>query len=1140
MPHGHFASKFPLKSSLEGFRTVVKNAICRTKLLSMNFSVISRPRYRHSGTTRRIAGRSRSSIREVIAFGKKLWIAVFLMLVTTGAQATVQTFLVTNAFDTGTGSLRTAINLANANAGSTIQITATGTILLASELPMINVNMSIIKTGAGTIAVSGQNARRVFFVNNGIVSFTNLSIINGSSVGTNGLPGTAGGSTGGGGGGGGGGLGGGLFVNSGGTVTLNNISFSGNKATGGKGGNGASWGGVNSAPGGNGGVTTGTLSTASFSPVLKGGAAQTDGSQDSDGGSADTGYFGNGGGGGGGARSGFTGGAGGNGGYGAGAGGGGSSINTPGAGGLNDTNGIVNSLSDSGAYYGAGGDAGTFDGIHSASAAGGAGGGGSGLGGAVFVAPDGTIIFNDTSIDSSNSVIAGLSGTTPATIYNDITMAQNGAALGGATLLTLDQVLNLGGTSTVTIAASIDSDGADGGIVKMGSGRVILTASNGYVGATDVQEGTLQIGNGVAAGASIAGSVAITVQTTGTLAVNLANGESFGNGIAVDGELRFLSSGTNFIDALITDLDNPGAAVMTQAGSGVTVLTAANTFTGSINIIAGKLQAGNESVISDSSAVTVGALGKLDLYDPVAGGSWDQSIGSLAGAGQVILGSATLTTGGSTSSIFSGVITDGTDESGGSLVKAGKGSALILTGSNTYTGLTTVDGADGDVTLQIGDGISTIASIANSNLAGPIQVINGGNLTVDLANGKTFSNDVQFFESGVLNLIASGTNILTGNLIDDGFGIINQTGSGTTIYTGNGALFKGTANVTAGTLQIGNGNPGANLGAIIVVTSGAKLAVNLADGEIFANNVTMQDSDAVLNAIASGTNYFTGSIDGAGIFNQNGSGTTILQGTCSYTGATNIATGRLQAGRTNAMSANSSVVVLSPGILDIHGYNQNIGSLQGSGKVYLNSATAAGILTTGTDNSSTIFAGTITDGTGVVVTGGSVAKQGLGTWALSGSNTYTGKTTVYAGTLAIVAAGAISGSSLVEVKAGAIVDTAAVSFTMKGSQPFKFTLNGTTGLAGELNAGVLNITTGVVDFEVLGTLTAQAYVIASYNSLTGSQFASVLNLPAGYTINYNYQSFNEIALVVPEPGTWAMVACGLGMLAGTQRLRRRS
>ena len=57
----------------------------------------------------------------------------------------------------------------------------------------------------------------------------------------------------------------------------------------------------------------------------------------------------------------------------------------------------------------------------------------------------------------------------------------------------------------------------------------------------------------------------------------------------------------------------------------------------------------------------------------------------------------------------------------------------------------------------------------------------------------------------------------------------------------------------------------------------------------------------------------------------------------------------------------------------------------------------------------------------------------------------------------------------------------------------------------------LNVTGATLNFALTGTLTAPAYVIATYGTLTGS-FANVLNLPAGYLISYSYAG-NQIALL---------------------------
>jgi autotransporter-associated beta strand protein len=70
------------------------------------------------------------------------------------------------------------------------------------------------------------------------------------------------------------------------------------------------------------------------------------------------------------------------------------------------------------------------------------------------------------------------------------------------------------------------------------------------------------------------------------------------------------------------------------------------------------------------------------------------TVGSLEGSGSVFLGSKDLSVGSNDlSTVFSGVIQDsgGGGANGGKLTKEGAG-ALTLTGANTYTGTTIVDG----------------------------------------------------------------------------------------------------------------------------------------------------------------------------------------------------------------------------------------------------------------------------------------------------------------------------------------------------------------------------------------------------------------------------------------------------------------
>ena len=134
----------------------------------------------------------------------------------------------------------------------------------------------------------------------------------------------------------------------------------------------------------------------------------------------------------------------------------------------------------------------------------------------------------------------------------------------------------------------------------------------------------------------------------------------------------------------------------------------------------------------------------------------------------------------------------------------------------------------------------------------------------------------------------------------------------------------------------------------------------------------------------------SGAISGPGSLTKIGAGTLMLSGAGTYTGATAVNVGTLQAGAVNAFSPFSAFTIASGATLDLNSFNQTIGSLAGAGGVTLGSA----ILTTGNDNTSTVFSGSI------VGTGG-LTKIGAGTFMLTGASTYTGPTNVNAGILSV-------------------------------------------------------------------------------------------------------------------------------------------
>ena len=129
-----------------------------------------------------------------------------------------------------------------------------------------------------------------------------------------------------------------------------------------------------------------------------------------------------------------------------------------------------------------------------------------------------------------------------------------------------------------------------------------------------------------------------------------------------------------------------------------------------------------------------------------------------------------------------------------------------------------------------------------------------------------------------------------------------------------------------------------------------------------------------------------------------------LSGTNIYSGVTTVSAGTLQAGSLSALSANSDFTVTG-GTLNLNGFSNAVGSLAGNGTV--TNTGAAATLSAGGDNATTIFSGTLQNGAGALA----LTKTGTGTLTLSGTNTYTGPTTVNAGTLQAGSSGGLSASS---------------------------------------------------------------------------------------------------------------------------------
>ncbi len=341
-----------------------------------------------------------------------------------------------------------------------------------------------------------------------------------------------------------------------------------------------------------------------------------------------------------------------------------------------------------------------------------------------------------------------------------------------------------------------------------------------------------------------------------------------------------------------------------------------------------------------------------------------------------------------------------------------------------------------------------------------------------------------------------------------------------------------------------------------------------------SKTLTLQGSSA-------GTGEIGGAIvDGSGAtaVTKSGTGTWTLSGANTYTGGSTVSAGTLQLSGLGTLGSTSGALTVNGGTLDLHGTNQGVGNLTGSGGTILNNLTATNVtFTIGNGNGTGgNYQGVIADnssGTGTVA----LTKTGTGTLILSGANTYTGATTVNGGALLIN--GSTSSASAVTVNSGGTLGgTGTISGTVMvnsggnlspGNSPGILTTTGSVTLAATSNfrvdingatvgtqydqlivTGTIDITGSNLKVTVGGTLTIGDQYTIINNEGPDAVTGTFANLAEGgrfnsggnaFTISYVGGSGNDVALTsvtaVPEPSTWIGGALAVAALAYTQRRR---
>jgi|GEM_PF-1667768 len=653
----------------------------------------------------------------------------------------------------------------------------------------------------------------------------------------------------------------------------------------------------------------------------------------------------------------------------------------------------------------------------------------------------GVIQNGNTNIINLNKVGNGILTLSSNNTYSGTTTLTGGELdLGATNAISPATVFFNGGTLQYSAVNHLD----DSSQFSTGLNQAFSIDTNGqnvaFADPLTSSGGTLtKIGNGTLTLLANSNYSGMTTITGGTLQIgNGGTTGSLGAGDVTDNaDLTFdLINNPNISNAIT------GTGSVTQIGTGTVTLSGANTYSGATTVTAGTLKAGIlNQAFGLGSAVSVGVVGTLDLA------GLNETIGSLADSGLVTStapGTPTLTTGtDNTDTEFLGSIQNGSSASVG-LTKVGTGT-FTLSGVNTYTGATTL--------------IAGILNLNNNNAIGP-GTINffGGTLQYSDNNNNDYSSQFSTVNNQFFNIDTNGQDVAFASPLTSIGGSLTKLGDGTLTLLVNSNYSTGTT-ISGGTLQIGNGGTTGSLG-IGVVTDNADLTFDLSSSPIVTNFIT-----------------------GTGSVTQNGTGTVTLSAINFYTGTTDVNAGTLKAGAVNqAFGFGSAVTVGVGGTLDIAGLNETIGSLAGGGLV-TSSAAGTPTLTTGIDNTSTDFSGSLQNGSSASV---ALTKTGTGTLTLSGDNTYTGATTLIGGTLDLNNSNAL-GPGTINFNGGTLQYSAnnnndySSQFSSASNQAFNIDTNGqsVTFASSFSSAG------GVLAKSGSGTLT-----LTNANNYTGATLIS--------------------------------------------------